>query len=146
MKLVLGILLTFVMGAPPAWAALGEYEGSVDLDHQALGGEMRNETRAAYKLDQISTPDGGVISEYVSPEGRVFAISWRGPFIPNLEQLLGSYFPEVKKAARAHTGIGPLVIKTDSFVYFSGGRMKNFFGHASLPELFPKNLTAEVMP
>jgi hypothetical protein len=141
-----GILLILMVAALPAWAALGEYEGSVGLDQQVLRGELREESRAGYKLHQIITSDGAVIREYVSQDGKVFGVSWHAHFIPNLRQLLGSYFPQVQQAAQAKVGRGgPLMIKTDSFVYFSGGRMMNFYGSAYVPSLLPRNVTAEVV-
>jgi hypothetical protein len=142
---IANILLLLMMGALPAWAALGEYEGSVGLDQQVLRGGIREEIHTGYKLHQIITSDGAVIREYVSPEGKVFAVSWRARFIPNLQQLLGSYFPQVQQAAQAHVGRGPLMINTANFVYFSGGRMMSFYGRAYIPALLPKNLTAEVV-
>ena len=146
MKTTLRILLILMMGALPAWAALGEYEGSVSLDQRILRGEIREEVHAGYKLHQIMTSDGAVIREYVSPEGKVFAISWHAHFIPNLQQLLGSYFPRVQQAARAKVQRGgPLVINTGDFIYFSGGRMMNFHGSAFVPGLLPKNVTAEAV-
>ncbi|HMD86060.1 MAG TPA: DUF2844 domain-containing protein [Terriglobia bacterium] len=146
MKATLKILLVLMMGCLPAWAALGEYEGSVSLDQQILGGEIREEVHTGYKLHQIITARGAVIREYVSPAGKVFAISWHAPFIPDLTQLLGSYFPRVQQAAQAKVlRSGPLVIETRDFVYFSGGRMMNFHGSAHVPGLLPENVTAGVV-
>lgn len=135
-----------MLGVPPAWAALGEYEGSVGLDQQAIRGEIREEVHTGFKLHQITTSDGAVIREYVSPEGKVFAISWHAHFIPNLPQLLGSYFPRVQQAAQARVQHrGPLAINTPDFVYFSSGRMMNYHGSAYVPGLLPKNVTAEAL-
>jgi hypothetical protein len=146
MKIIPKIVLILTMGASPAWAALGEYEGSVSLDQQVLRGEIREEVHTGYKLHQITTPEGAVIREYVSPEGKVFAISWHAHFLPNLQQLLGSYFPRVQQAAQAKVQRGgPLVIQTGDFVYFSGGRMREFHGSAYLPGLLPKSVTAGVV-
>ena len=146
MKTISRILLILMMGVPPAWAALGEYEGSAGLDQRILRGDIREEIRTGYKLHQITTADGAVIHEYVSPEGKIFAVSWHAHFLPNLQQLLGAYFPRVQQAAQAKVQRGgPLVIRTGDFVYFSGGRMMDFHGCAYLPGLLPKNVTAEVV-
>ena len=146
MRFISRILLILMVATPPAWAALGEYEGSVGLDQRVLRGELREVTQPGYKFHQIITPEGAVIREYVSPEGKVFGVSWHGPIIPNLQQLLGSYFPQVQQAAQARVGrSGPLVINTGTFVFFSGGRMMNFHGSAYVPALLPKNLTTEVV-
>jgi hypothetical protein len=146
MKTKLSLLLLLLMSALPAWAALGEYEGSVGLDQQVLRGELREEVRTGYKLHQIITPDGAVIREYVSPAGKVFGISWHSHVLPNLSQLLGTYFPQVQQAAKARVQHnGPLVINSTDFVYFSGGRMMNFYGSAFVRSLLPQNVTAGVV-
>lgn len=146
MKTTLGILLVLLMAALPAWAALGEYEGSVNLDQRVLRGQVREEIHSGYKLHQIMTPEGAVIREYVSPAGKVFAISWHAPFLPALQQLLGSYFSRVQQAVQTKKQHGgPLIIDTPDLVFFSGGRMMNFHGSAYVPALLPKNLTMEVV-
>jgi len=146
MKTLLGILLVLIMGALPVWAALGQYEGSISLDQRILRGEVREENHPAYKLHQIITPQGAVVREYVSPDGKVFAISWHARYLPDLPQLLGSYFPRVQQAAQARPQRGaPLVISSDDFVFFSGGRMMDFYGMAYIPGLVPRNVTAEVI-
>ena len=146
MKTAFGILLVLLMGALPAWAALGEYEGSVNLDQRVLRGQVREEVHSGYKLYQIITPQGAVIREYISPQGKVFAISWHAYFLPDLQQLLGSYFPRVQRAVQARTQRGgPLPIQEADFVFLSGGRMMNFHGCAYVPALLPRNLTTEVV-
>jgi hypothetical protein len=145
-KTTLSILLVLMMGVLPAWAALGEYEGSVGLDQQVLRGEMSEEVHTGFKFHQIITSDGAVIREYVSPEGKVFGISWHARFIPNLPQLLGSYFPRVQQAAQSRVQRRePLAINTTDFVYFSTGRMMNYHGSAYVPGLLPKNVSAGVV-
>ena len=135
-----------MIGTLPAWAVLGEYEGSVGLDQQLLRGEIREEVHLGFKIHQITTPQGALIREYVSAEGKVFAISWRARAFPDLQQLLGAYFPRVQQAAQAKVRRGgPLIIQAPDFVYFSSGRMINFQGSAYVPNLFPKNLTPEVV-
>ena len=146
MKTSLILSLVLLLGALPAWAALGEYEGSVSLDQRILRAEIRDVVRTGYQLHQMITPDGAVIREYVSPEGRVFGISWHAHTLPNLQQLLGSYFPRIQQAGQARVQHrGPLIINTPDLVYFSGGRMMNFYGSAYVPSLLPKNVAAEVV-
>jgi hypothetical protein len=146
MKATLGILLILLTGALPAGAALGEYEGSVTLDQRVLRGQVREEGHAGYTLHQIITPEGAVIREYVSPEGRVFAVSWHARYLPNLALLVGAYFPRVHAAVQARTQHGgPLIIGTPDFVFVSGGRMMNFHGSAYVPALLPRNLAPEVV-
>lgn len=146
MRTTFGILLVLLMGALPAWAALGEYEGSVNLDQRVLRGQVRDEAHSGYKVHQIITPQGAVIREYVAAEGKVFAISWHAQFLPDLPQLLGSYFPRVQQAVQIRTQRGaPLIIQEADFVFLSGGRMMNFHGSAYVPALLPGNLTPKVV-
>jgi len=144
---MLGVLLILALRAAPAWAVLGEYESSVNLDQQSMRGEDRVTTGQGYKLHQITSPNGAVVSEYISPQGRVFAVSWRAPFIPDLQQLLGSYVTQVQQAAQAETRRrgGPLVVRANDFVFVSGGHMRAFHGSAYVPSLFPQNVSTEVV-
>ena len=147
MKATLGVLMALMLGAVSAWAALGEYESSVRADQQMLGGTMREEVHPGYKLHQITTSNGTVVREYVSPEGKVFGIAWQGPFVPNLQQLLGTYFAELDAYARAQTErrAGPLSIKTDDLVFASGGHMRSYRGRAYAPKLLPNSVSAGVV-
>jgi hypothetical protein len=147
MKTALGILLILALGAVPAWAILGEYESSVSLDQEYMRGEIRAEARQGYKLHQITSPNGAVVKEYVSPEGKVFGISWQAPFMPNLQQLLGSYFTYVQEGTGSQTRRrgGPLVVRRNDFVFVSGGHMRSFHGRAYVPSLLPPNVSADLV-
>jgi len=147
MKTMLGVLLILTLGAVPAGAVLGEYESSVSLDQKYMRGEDRVTTGQGYKLHQITSPNGAVVSEYVSPQGKVFGVSWRAPFIPNLQQLLGSYTAQVQQAAQAQTRRrgAPLIVRTSDFVFVNGGHMRAFHGSAYVPSLLPPNVSPEVV-
>ena len=82
MKTISRVLLILTLGAAPAWAVLGEYESSVSLDQKYMRGEDRVISAQGYRLHQITSPNGAVVTEYVTPEGKVFGVSWRAPFIP----------------------------------------------------------------
>jgi len=147
MRILSGILLVLLWGAAPVWAALGEPESTVSADGQFLRGQIRDEVHPGYRLHQITDPSGAVIREYVSPGGRVFGISWQGPFVPSMQQLLGTYFTYVQQYAQGQTGrhSGPLSIQKNNFVFISGGHMGWRYGHAYVPSLLPTNLSPEVV-
>ena len=147
MKTIARVLLVLILGVAPAWAVLGEYESSVSLDREYLRGEDRVTSAQGYKFHQITSPTGAVVTEYVSPEGKVFGISWRAPVIPNLEKLLGSYIAPVQQAAQAQTRRrgGPFIVRASDLVFVSGGHMRGFHGSAYVPSLLPKNVSAEVV-
>ncbi len=147
MKTIVRVLLILILGAAPAWAVLGEYESSVSLDTQSMRGQERVVSAQGYKLHQITSPAGAVVTEFVSPEGKVFGVSWRAPVIPDLEQLLGSYIAPVQQAAQARTRRrgGPFIVRASDLVFVSGGHMRAFHGSAYVPSLLPKNVSAEVV-
>jgi len=147
MKTISGVLLILTLGAVPAFAVLGEYESSVSLDQKYMQGEDRVISAQGYKLHQITSPNGAVVTEYVSPEGKVFGVSWSAPFIPNLDQLLGSYITPVQRATQTQTRRhgGPFIVRTNDLVFVSGGHMRAFHGSAYVPSLLPKNVSAEVV-
>jgi len=99
-----------------------------------------------YTLHEITRPDGTLVREFVSPAGIVFAVSWQGPSLPNLAQLLGKYFPQFQQAA--HSGAhrrGPIVVRSGTLVVESSGHMRAFHGRAYLTSHWPDNLTKEVV-
>jgi len=140
-------LLILILGAIPSWAALGETEASVNADGQFLRGQIRSEAHPGYRIHQITNASGGVVREYVSSQGKVFGVSWQGPFVPNMRQLLGAYFVHLDRYAQAQTGRhgGPLIIQRDDFVFTTGGHMGYRHGHAYVPSLLPANLSPEVV-
>ena len=136
-----------ILGAAPLCGALGESESSVGADRQFLRGQIRDEVHEGYRLHQITDASGVVVREYVSPAGKVFGVSWQGPFVPNMQQLLGSYFPYLQQYVQAQTGRhgGPLAIQGYNFVFTSGGHMRWRRGRAYVPSLLPANLSPEVV-
>jgi hypothetical protein len=147
MRTLAGVLLIVVLGAPPLSGALGEQESSVSADRQFLRGQIRKEVHQGYRLHQITDANGAVVCEYVSPAGKVFGVSWQGPYVPNMQQLLGSYFTYLQQYAQAQTGRhgGPLMIQRDNFVFTNSGHLRWSRGRAYVPSLLPTNLSPEVV-
>ena len=146
MKTLVAVLLMSMMGSLPAWAALGEDVSSVDSDAQALGGQHRLVAKVGYNLHQITMADGSVVNEFVSPQGKVFGVSWQGSSMPDFQQLLGSYATQLQQGQR--TRVIPrrgITIQGNDFVFTNFGRMRSFRGRAYVPSLVPSNTTAEVV-
>ena len=81
----------------------------------------------------------------------MFAVAWQGPVLPDLQALLGSYFPAFTQSVqttRAERSLGtPLSIQSTTLVVHSSGRMRNFSGYAYDPTLLPTGLRiADVFP
>src|SRR5487761_567749 len=146
MKVILTVLLGLLLQVTPAWAVLGQPVASVQSDRAHLHGELRSVERRGYSVQQITAADGTLVKEYVSATGMVFGVSWQGPAMPNLSQLLGTYFPEFKKAApaasRRHRAVS---VATNQLVVESGGHLRAFRGRAYAPGLLPSNLSPAVV-
>ena len=76
--------LAVVCISAPTFAALGGDASSVEADRASMKGALRVTPTVDYSLHEIQTSAGVVIHEYVSADGKVFAVSWRGPAIPDL--------------------------------------------------------------
>lgn len=136
-----------VMIAPgPGRAALGGDAASVSADQKAMGGTLTREQGSGYTMQQIDAPSGLVVREYLTDAGSVFAVTWRGPLLPDLRQLLGDYFEPYQQAAdearASHGRRGMLAIRLPDLVVQSGGHMRSFFGRAYLPGLVPPGMQA----
>jgi len=128
-----------VSGGPAAWAALGGDAGSVPGDAAHLRAQSHGgNALAGYSVEEMQVPSGTVVKEYVSQDGKVFAVSWRGPTVPDLRQLLGTYFEQYVAAANErHLSHHQLTVRRDDLVVQSSGRMRAFFGRAYVPSLLP---------
>jgi len=109
-----------------------------------MKGALRISHAQAYDLHEIQAPFGTVVREYVSPASKkVFAVTWQGPRIPNLRQLLGAYFDQFARAAQARRGHGPLNVQLPGLVVQSAGHQRAFAGRAYLPQELPQGVRAE---
>jgi len=146
MKIFLAVFVVLLLVSTQGWAVLGEYENSVSTDQQRMHAQLRTTVNQGYSVKQLSSINGRVVREYVSPAGMVFGVAWQGPTMPDLRQLLGSHFTQLQQTAqsRRHRG-GPLVIQTKDLVLISGGHMRAFRGLAYVPSLLPANVPAEVV-
>ena len=134
-------LLAFaLLSASSAFATLGEDVSSVQADQAHLKTSVRVVARRLYSVHEMQTPAGTIIRQYASPEGTVFAVSWRG-FSPDLHQLLGQHFEEYVAAAsqKARAGRG-VHVETGDLVFESGGHMRYVVGRAFLRSKLPSGV------
>jgi hypothetical protein len=138
--------MAFAMLALPfsASASLGGDAASVQADQMQMNATLRTTGAANYTLFEIQTPFGTVVKEYVSSTGLVFAVVWNGPSLPDLRQLLGSFFAAYVQGANAQgPGIRPRVIEQPRLVVHAGGHMRAFLGRAYVPDLIPIGVSLE---
>jgi hypothetical protein len=132
----------------PASAALGGNVSSVDVDRvQAQGALLRLVSSDAYTLHEFQTASGVTVREYVSPSGTVFGVTWQGPWLPDLQQLLGPYYGRFQQRAQqlqqSRKSRGPLTIQDDDLVIQTSGHQRAFSGRAYLPGSMPRGLNTQ---
>jgi hypothetical protein len=83
-------------------------------------------------------PSGTVVREYAT-HGKVFAVAWGGPAIPDLRRLLGAYFDAYVQSPQGRaTGHHHLrVVSTHDWVVQSAGHQNGFVGRAWLSNDLP---------
>jgi hypothetical protein len=135
----IALLLLFV--SVPAAATLGEDAASVPADQALLEAALETTGTREFTLHRLRLPSGTVVGEYVSPSGMVFAISWQGPVLPDLRQLLGRYFgPYAAAVGPQDTGPGARRAEDAGLVVQSRGHMRAFSGRAYLRQMLPRGV------
>ncbi len=138
---VLALVMTL-----PGWASLGDSVATVQSDQAHMKASLRSTQAGGYAVHELQSQTGTVVREYVSPAGQVFAVSWEGPFMPDLRQLLGTHFDQFAQAAQNRQARGgPLIINEPGLVVESGGHMRSFFGRAYVPQMIPNGVRAEAI-
>jgi hypothetical protein len=102
--------------------------------------------RQKYTIHEITGKDGTLVREYVTPAGKVFGVSWTGPTIPDLGQLLGTYNAEFQTAIHTKRGRrGSAAIHNSELVVESSGHTRAFHGRAYLNSMLPSGVTEDVV-
>jgi hypothetical protein len=137
------VALGAAVAALPVQAALGGPEATVEADRLQVQGTQRVTRLSAYTVHEMQAPSGTVVREYVSPAGTVFAVAWQGPSMPDLRQVLGTYFDRYAEAAAQRKARGPIAIEQPGLVVQSSGHMRAFVGRAYIPEALPPGVGAD---
>ncbi len=140
------MLSALFAAALSGFAALGGSEESVVSDQIKFQASRRMVPEHGYRVYEISRPDGTLIREYVSFDGKVFGVSWKGPTLPDLSQLLGSSFAEFQNSLHPKAGRRKAaVVNNSDLVVESTGHMRAFQGRAYLKSMLPAGVTQEVV-
>jgi hypothetical protein len=134
-----------------AVASLGDSVDSVHADQARMRAAPRagstapaSTTSTGYTLHEMQTPAGTTIREYVSPEGKVFAVTWQGPAQPDVRQLLGRYFDQYKEASAQRRGSHRHAsVQRSGLVVESSGHLRAFTGKAYVPQMLPQGVSPE---
>jgi hypothetical protein len=128
-----------------ALATLGGDVSSVESDRIHMKAAAVTSTASAlYTVHEMQTPDGTTIREFANASGTVFAVTWKGPFPPDLRQTLGSYFQKYQTAPRAkRSGHSHDSVEQPDLVVHSGGHLRAFVGSAYVPQLVPAGVSID---
>jgi hypothetical protein len=125
-------------------AVLGGKVDSVAADQAKMKAKLSVTSNGRYQVHELQADGGNVVREFVSPEGDVFGVAWKGPIMPQYSQLLGSYSDRITKAAQGRRNHrAPLVINDPEFVFSAFGHMRFYAGRAYIPALVPAGVNAE---
>ncbi|RFU46062.1 DUF2844 domain-containing protein [Paraburkholderia sp. DHOC27] len=129
-------------------AALGAAPtGVASAPRSLLAAPQPAATHASYSVHESHTADDVRVREYVLPDNVVFAVTWQGPMRPDMNELLGSYFPNFANPASNGNGGarpqggGALIQGNGDFRLESFGRRGHFYGRAYLPRLVPTGMS-----
>lgn len=128
------------------FAALDGDASSVAVDQTRLHANLTSTQRAGYVLHELRADSGLVVREFSTPNGKVFAVAWEGPVLPDLRQILGSHFDDFQQAAEMqnrHGVHGPLSIQQNGLTVELGGHMRSYRGKAYLSNGIPRSVRAE---
>jgi hypothetical protein len=138
-----GIVVALLVVPFSAFGSLGGDEATVQADRAHTNGTLKVARAQRYAVHEIRAPSGTLVREYVSPSGNVFGVAWNGPTMPDLRQVLGTYFDLYVEAAAKRGARGPVLVRQPGLVVQSSGHMRAFVGIAYVPEALPDDVAAE---
>lgn len=130
----------------PARASLGGDRSSIQADQAHMKARLQVNATGPYEVHAIQSPNGTVVNEYLSPTGKVFAVAWHGPFMPEMQQILGTYFQQYSAALQSqdqHFGHRPLNVQQSGLVVQTGGHFRAYSGRAFIPAMLPAGVKAD---
>ena len=145
LRAIAGGLMVTMFAPGLALATLGQGGSSVESDRAQLQAQRNITQSNGYSVHELTLPGGTQVREYLSPSQQIFAVAWNGPSIPDLQQLLGTYFPRYQSAAaRVAKGLRrPVVLQEPDLVIQSSGHARAFSGVAYLPQQMPSGMSTE---
>ena len=162
--LTVSTLFFMLLGASSvASAALGEaaMKAPVSARHMAsssMAAVAGADNRVQLSIRNTQLASGTLIREYLDANGKVVAIAWQGPTLPDLQLLLGSYFPryieaqkrtqlqtqaQVPSAKPAEASHRHAQLRDSDVVIESHGHLRAFQGRAYLPALLPAGFSPD---
>ena len=134
-----------VLASRAVMASLGGDVTSVESDRVHMkAAAVTSSASALYTVHEMRSASGTTVREFANTDGIVFAVTWRGPFLPDLRQTLGTYFttyqtaPRTKRYGHAHG-----ILEQPDLVVHSSGHLRAFVGAAYVPQLVPAGVSID---
>jgi hypothetical protein len=145
MSFAIAVASSCCLGAPSeARATLGGDVASVATNQQRMAATRQVKKLASGERHELQLASGIVIHEYVSTGGEVYAITWRGPRMPDLRELLGRYFTQLDhRDSRQRGGHHRMTLTGSDLVIQSSGHRRSFVGRAWVPSLVPSSVNLD---
>ncbi len=140
------LIVSFATMIPArALAELGGDLNSVERDRARMKASVAVRPMGPYTIHEMTSDSGSTVREFATPEGKIFAVAWQGPFHPDYQQLLGLYFAQLQQATgqRRLTRRAPVMIETPGFVFQSFGHFRDLAGRAYVPQMLPPGVAVE---
>ncbi|HEV7817032.1 MAG TPA: DUF2844 domain-containing protein [Janthinobacterium sp.] len=139
------VLLLLITQCASSHAALGSLPSNFGVQQNGIKARSLAAASGAYHTVETTLDSGTVVREFVNnSSGTVFAVSWDGPFMPDLQTLLGTNFSTLTDAAasKPKAGHSQLSIDKQDVVIVSGGHMRAYTGRAWITSQFPAGVSA----
>lgn len=134
-----------IVCANSAYAGLGATVSTTQKHVLATRAVKLSTATSSYTRNDQTLEGGVTIHEYQDASGYIFAVSWSGPYHPDLKDLLGDYFDVMKtetdKNPRANRT--RLSVKRSDVQISIGGHMGAFHGKAWIPAKLPSGFTPD---
>ncbi|MDR5833640.1 DUF2844 domain-containing protein [Caballeronia sp. LZ034LL] len=137
-----GLAIGSLLLTATATAHLG---GTVRASDEASDAVMRRAQSGLPAFSETTDANGIVIREYVDGNGAVYAVSWRGPAMPDIQALLGAHFETFRDGALASMGtlgLHTAQVATGDLVVENHMRLREFSGRAWLANALPPGMNA----
>jgi hypothetical protein len=127
-----------------AFASLGGTVSSVQTDQVNMKATMHVASKSTkFTVHEIEMTTGTQVREYVGTDGKVFGVAWSGPAMPDLRQVLGSYFETFTKSTNVtKSGHSKMMVHESNLVVRSSGHMRAYRGNAYVPSMLPEGVTS----
>lgn len=139
-----GALGTAVCAAQ-AQAGLGDPELGLDAVRQWQ--VQRTSPAGTPYTEQVAEQANGTrVTAWRTAAGQIVAVRWSGPFLPDLQAVLGRHFNLLARQAAGRGTGAVLQVRDEVAVVESTGRLGQFSGRAWLPAQLPTGLDPREMP